>query len=78
MKLASWKGYVLSSNTWFWNLVKRYKATSASVLLLFLLGMLFMFIKPAYIFAAGVIICAIIGMCIAGLILFARISRPND
>jgi hypothetical protein len=78
MKLASWKGYVLSSNTWFWNLVKMHKAVAAVLLVVFLIGMLFMFIKPAYIFAAGVIICVIIGMCVAGLALFAMLSRPND
>lgn len=78
MKLASWKGYVLSSNTWFWNLVKAHKAVTAVLLLVFLIGMLFMFIKPAYIFAAGVIICTIIGMAVAGLMVFAMVSRPND
>jgi hypothetical protein len=78
MKLASWKGYVLSSNIWFWNLVKGHKAVSAVLLVVFLIGMLFMFIKPAYIFAAGVIICTILGMCFAGLTIFAVLSRPND
>lgn len=78
MKLASWKGYVISSNTWFWNLVRAHKVLMGILVLVFLIGMLFMFIKPAYIFAAGVIICAIIGMTIAGLAIFAMLSRPND
>lgn len=78
MKLASWKGYVLSSNTWFWNLVKAHKVLTGILVLVFLIGMLFMFIKPAYIFAAGVIICTIIGMFFAGLMVFAMLSRPND